>query len=61
MLAYNVISADSHVFEPPNLFIDYIDPAFRSRAPRIIRQDGVDKWRMEGVPLRDIGLQSAAG
>ncbi|MCH8191587.1 MAG: amidohydrolase [Chloroflexi bacterium] len=61
MVAYNVISADSHVFEPPNLFIDYIDPEFRSRAPRIIRQDGVDKWQMEGVPLRDIGLQSAAG
>ena len=32
-----VISADSHVCEPPNCFVDYIDPKFRDRAPRLER------------------------
>ena len=31
------ISADSHVTEPPNCFIDHIEPAFRDRAPRLTR------------------------
>ena len=29
------ISADSHITEPPNCYIDYIDPKFRDRAPHI--------------------------
>ena len=31
------ISADSHVTEPPNCFVDHIDPAFRDRAPTMTR------------------------
>jgi predicted TIM-barrel fold metal-dependent hydrolase len=34
-LSYKPISADSHVTEPPNCFLDYIDPKFRDRAPRV--------------------------
>ena len=30
-----LISADSHITEPPNCYIDHIDPAFRDRALRI--------------------------
>ena len=29
------ISADSHVTEPPDTYIDRIDPAYRDRAPRL--------------------------
>jgi uncharacterized protein len=29
------ISADSHITEPPNLYIDYIDPKFRANAPHV--------------------------
>ena len=29
------ISADSHITEPPNCYIDYIDPSYRNRAPYI--------------------------
>jgi len=32
---YLAVSADSHVTEPPNCYIDNIDPKFRDRAPRI--------------------------
>ena len=30
-IAYPVISADSHITEPPNTYVDYIDPAYRDR------------------------------
>jgi hypothetical protein len=26
------ISADSHIAEPPNCYVDYIDPAYRDEA-----------------------------
>jgi hypothetical protein len=37
-----VLSSDSHVFEPPDLWRSRIDAAFRDRAPRIERIDGGD-------------------
>ena len=30
------ISADSHITEPPNCYLDHIDPAFRERAPKVV-------------------------
>src|SRR5687768_175303 len=55
------ISADSHIVEPPNCFVDYIDPAYRERAPRLIDhvESGGDKYLIEGLP-RPIGLNSLA-
>ncbi len=35
-MAFKPISADSHVTEPPNLYLDFIDPKFRDRAPHVI-------------------------
>jgi predicted TIM-barrel fold metal-dependent hydrolase len=58
-----VISADSHVTEPPTTYIDRIDPRFRDRAPHMVRDpklgdifviDGMDK----PIPM---GLIAAAG
>ena len=31
-----VISADSHIMEPPGLWAERIDRAFHDRAPRVI-------------------------
>lgn len=58
-----LISADSHVAEPPNCYIDYIDPAYRDRAPHVEKQpDGSEAYVVEGssrpVP---IGLVASAG
>jgi predicted TIM-barrel fold metal-dependent hydrolase len=57
------ISADSHIVEPPNCYVDYIDPAWRDRAPHIERNaKGVENFVIEGlkntVPL---GLLGGAG
>jgi len=57
------ISADSHITEPPNCYIDYIDPKFRDVAPCVKRIDRVgDAFIVNGmgspVPM---GLVAAAG
>src|SRR3981189_3957785 len=35
--AYNVVDADGHVLDPPDLWSNYIDPAYRDRAPRLVK------------------------
>ncbi len=37
MFFKGVISADSHIVEPPNCYVDFIDPKFRADAPRVER------------------------
>jgi hypothetical protein len=57
-----VLSSDSHVFEPPDLWRNRIDRAFRDRAPRIERIDGGDHVVVEADQiLSGIGLISNAG
>lgn len=58
-----IISADSHVCEPPNCYVDYIDPKYRDRAPRMVHDEKRgDIYRVEGskVPI-PLSLISAAG
>src|SRR6476646_6887075 len=57
-----VLSSDSHVFEPPDLWRTRIDAEFRDRAPRIERIDGADQIVIEADQiLSGIGLISNAG
>ena len=57
-----ILSSDSHVFEPPDLWQTRIDTAFRDRAPRICRIDGADQIVVEADQiLSGIGLISNAG
>ena len=35
-MAKPIISADSHITEPPNTYVDRIDATFRDRAPHIV-------------------------
>jgi uncharacterized protein len=62
-MAKAIISADSHVTEPPDTYVDRIDRRFRERAPHVVRDaqrgdlfviDGMDK----PIPM---GLVAAAG
>jgi uncharacterized protein len=61
---YPVISADSHITEAPNTYVDFIDPSWKDRAPRMIDGgEGVgDLFVVDGaktpVPM---GLVAAAG
>jgi hypothetical protein len=66
MSSYNVISADSHIVEPPDLYESRIEPKFRSRAPRIERHrtrtgQEYDAWYLDGVRVGTIGSVIQAG
>ena len=43
---YRLISADSHVNEPPDLWTKRVPQALRDRAPRIERFEQGDAWRI---------------
>ena len=62
-MSYPVISADSHVTEPPHTYVDFIEPKYRDRAPRMEYHEKLgDAFFVEGmdkpVPM---GLVAAAG
>ena len=64
--AYNVIDADGHILEPLDLWDKYIDPAFRDRAPRIVKdENGKERLVIEeqavGDGQRGIGRIGAVG
>ncbi|MDO9487785.1 MAG: amidohydrolase family protein [Sphingomonadaceae bacterium] len=46
----SAFSADSHVNEPPDLFISRVSKSFGDRAPHVIDiENGGQAWRIEGV------------
>jgi hypothetical protein len=62
---YNVIDADGHILEPLSLWTDYMDPAFRDRAPRLVRDnDGKERLIIEEKVLgskKGMGALGAVG
>ncbi len=63
--SYNVIDSDGHVLEPPNFWTEYIDPAYRERAPELfVDTDGRERLRIEGKVFggpTGLGLVGAIG
>ena len=51
MPSYRVISSDSHVLEPPELWTSRIDPKYRDRAPQLVRLEDGDWWMCEGAKV----------
>ena len=60
--SYRLISSDSHVNEPPDLWQSRVPAKFRDRAPRVERFDEGDAWILEGVsdPV-NFGWNACAG
>ena len=56
-----LISADSHVIEPGDLWTNYMAQEFKDRAPRVEREDDNDVFKCEGITLLPVGALSAAG
>jgi hypothetical protein len=66
MTGYKLISADSHIVEPPDLYDTRIEPKFRSRAPRMERHRTrvgreYDAWYFEGTRVGTVGSVMQAG
>src|SRR5262245_15614558 len=59
---YRLISADSHVNEPPDLWTSRVPAEYRDRAPRVERFENGDAWVLEGVddPIT-FGMNACAG
>ncbi len=65
MATQPMISADSHVNEPGDLWVERIDKTFRDRAPRVVTNPpGLKEgsyFQLEGVPLTHVAQGLAAG
>ncbi len=46
----NLVSGDSHINEPPDLWQSRVPAKFKDRAPRMERLEKGDAWIMEGSP-----------
>ncbi|MBM3924636.1 MAG: amidohydrolase [SAR202 cluster bacterium] len=62
MIEAPVISSDSHVVEPPNLWTERMDKkTWGDRIPHLQIGDKVDRWMVNGQGLGAIGTTSSAG
>ncbi len=62
MKEYKVISSDSHIIEPPDLWISRVESKYRERAPHIRHREGSDRWYGEGdVDMGSFGALIGAG
>ena len=54
-----IISADSHIIEPPTLWSEHLDKRFRERAPRVRREmfhgTECEMWSVEGMGSLPVG------
>ena len=57
-----LISADSHVVEPPDLWQTRIEAKYRELAPRMLKDGDVDRWWADrDIMVGSIGAPSQAG
>ncbi len=61
MATYRLISSDSHIIEPADLWEKRIDARFRDRAPSLVREGDKDQWYCDGVAFGLIGTNQQAG
>jgi predicted TIM-barrel fold metal-dependent hydrolase len=64
MAEFELISSDSHVSEPPDLWVERIDATYRDRAPRVVLnpegQEGA-YFIYEGYPPHNLAIGLGAG
>ena len=64
MPQYRLISADSHVNEPPDLWVSRVDKKYRERAPQLVTPPGGKEgafFHYEGYAPHPIGIGFGAG
>lgn len=58
---YQLISADAHVLEPPDLFATRVPEELRDRMPRFDSSDGGSAWVLEGLDPVPLPATAATG
>ena len=66
MTGYKLISADSHIVEPPDMYTSRFEPKLRNRAPHMERRKTptgreYDAWMLEGMQVGTLGAVMQAG
>jgi predicted TIM-barrel fold metal-dependent hydrolase len=66
MADYPIISADSHIVEPPDMYQSRIQPKFRDHAPKMERRKTpsgreYDAWVIDGMQVGTLGAVMQAG
>ena len=61
MSGYRVISSDSHIVEPPDLWLDRMDPRYNDRIPHIVSLDHYDQWFCDHQSIGSTGSALGAG
>lgn len=61
MSEYRVISSDSHIVEPPDLWLDRMDPRYSDRIPHIVNLDHYDQWFCDHQSIGSTGSALGAG
>jgi len=49
MFDWKLISSDSHIVEPPDLWTERMDRSFRDRGPRVVSEADADWWMIDGT------------
>ena len=59
---YRLYSSDSHIVEPPDLWLERIDPRYKDRAPHLVHEENTDQWYVDGdMKFGVIGVNGQAG
>ena len=60
---YRLISADSHVLEPPHLWREYMPAKYHDKIPRVVSDgEGGEAWQFApDIPPAPIGIYASAG
>jgi predicted TIM-barrel fold metal-dependent hydrolase len=56
-----MLSSDSHVIEPPDLWEQRIEPRYRERAPRVVQEADGDWWIVDGYRTNSFQGGAQAG
>jgi len=60
---YKLISADSHILEPPHIWTEYMPQKFHDKCPVVVSDgDGGEAWQFApDIPPAPIGIYASAG
>ena len=63
MTSYRIVSADTHILEPPDIWTTWLPSKYQDKAPQLVRDaDGGSAWLFAGATEPDpIGLTATPG
>jgi uncharacterized protein len=60
-MSYPIVSADSHVVEPGNAYVDYVGSKWRNRAPYMTDDENGVRYILEGLDPVRVDVAASAG